>query len=346
VSGVPVLDWVVTCFSVLLVAGIVWDAIGHAGGRSFAEEGFFVPSHVFFYSMFLGIVAAVFVATYRERRTGKTWVESVPDGYGYGVVGLGIFGVGGVGDYFWHRTFGFEQGFEAIVSPTHMMLAVGGVLFLSMPLRSVWVSERRVAGVAAVSVVLSAALATTIVTLFGGLFVPLVRPYPALIFGSVYRPPMDQVVAMVVAYPVALVVLAIAFVRRFRLPPLSFTTIFGVSALGVTAIEGYFALVIPALVVGLVVDLFATVRPPVPEDTRALRAFCVAVPVVFAIAYFAVVEWQYGIVHPVIEAGNGITEKWSVHVLSGSVTLAGLAGLIASYVVSPGLTGDHQRGSP
>jgi hypothetical protein len=60
----------------------------------------------------------------------------VPAGYGWGLVGVGVFAVGGLGDMLWHVAFGIEAGIDALVSPTHLLLLSGGVLLITSPLRA------------------------------------------------------------------------------------------------------------------------------------------------------------------------------------------------------------------
>ncbi|MEZ4662017.1 MAG: hypothetical protein R2911_31085 [Caldilineaceae bacterium] len=41
-----------------------------------------------------------------------------------------------MGDLIWHELFGIEQDFEALISPTHLMLGAGLALIVSGPLRA------------------------------------------------------------------------------------------------------------------------------------------------------------------------------------------------------------------
>lgn len=91
---------------------------------------------MFFYAAFLCIAGLLFWGTYARRRAGRDWIRAVPPGYAFAVLGVLVFGFGGVGDFVWHSAFGFEESFEALVSPSHLTLAVGAVLFLSAPMRA------------------------------------------------------------------------------------------------------------------------------------------------------------------------------------------------------------------
>lgn len=321
------LDATVTVLSVLMLTGIVLDFRSHAAGISFAEEGFFTPEHTFFYSMFLGIAVVLFVATLRRRRQGASWLDAVPDGYRTGLAGVLVFGFAGVGDFLWHRAFGFEQSFEALVSPSHLLLAVGAVLFFASPLRAVWYRADRPRGVGLVPVVVPLALVLTIVSLFGAFVNPLVRPYPHYPWSS-----MQRGVAMLCTYPLVLVGAGLALSRRFRPPFGTFTLVFAVPALASSFVEAHPVLALPAVAAGLVADGVTHWRRPTPANPRALRLFGLVVPVVFAGTYFTVVELAYGIAHR--PTGQGFP-LWSPHVVGGAVALAGAAGLLLTYVAAP-----------
>ena len=62
----------------------------------------------------------------------------MPPGYELAIVGVLIFMAGGVGDMIWHEIFGIEIGVEALLSPTHLILAVGMTLIISGPFRAGW----------------------------------------------------------------------------------------------------------------------------------------------------------------------------------------------------------------
>lgn len=51
---------------------------------------------------------------------------------------MSVFGLGGVLDLLWHTAFGVEQGIDALLSPSHLTLFVGGMLLLTAPVRGAW----------------------------------------------------------------------------------------------------------------------------------------------------------------------------------------------------------------
>jgi hypothetical protein len=323
------LDAAFSMLATLMVFGIVLDFRAHARGISFAEEGFLTPEHTFFYSMFLGVAALLGLATYRERRRGTTWVDAVPDGYGWGVVGVLVFGFAGVGDLFWHSAFGFEESFQALVSPSHIALGLGAALFLSSPLRAAWHRETDPTGLDYVPVVIALTLVLAIVSMFGGFVNPLVRPYPS--YGWARE---QAVVAMLVVYPLLFVGATLTMLRRFRPPPGSFLLAFTVPGLVMSVVEGNPLLALPALVAGLLTDAAVLVRAPTPSDALAMRLFAAVVPAAFVVTYFATVEFGVpGGIHHTFPRSDYY--RWSIHVLGGTVVHAALAGVALTYLIAP-----------
>lgn len=321
-SGIR-LDAVVAVLSALMVTGVALDFRAHAAGISFAEEGFLTPEHAFFYSMFLGIAVVISAATYRERRRGASWIAAVPNGYGWSIVGVVIFGLGGVGDLMWHSTFGFEESVEALVSPTHLMLATGATLFLASPLRAAWRRETEYAGHQALPAVISTALTLTIFVLFSVYANPIAWP---AIWAEGQTAHQIGIVGFVV-FSALLVGTALTIARGFDLPPGSFTLVFTVPTLAAVAFSNHWIFLISAVLTGLVADAIAQFSSPIPANLRTTRAFATLVPLVFAGSYVALAS----LVEPI---------AWTVHVWTGTIVIAGMTGLLVSYIAAPDATGD------
>ena len=128
-------DLVTMLFGAWLMIGIFLDGYAHTNLID-ELESFFTPWHAVFYSGFLATSAWVIWIVYRNVRLGRSWREAIPAGYGPTVFGLGLFGLGGLGDGIWHTIFGIEAGVDALLSPTHFMLFVGGLLGLSTAIRT------------------------------------------------------------------------------------------------------------------------------------------------------------------------------------------------------------------
>lgn len=125
---------VAAVLGVAVVAGVYADGYAHVniGGL----ETFFTPWHATLYGAFAVLAAWIGAAVRRRHRTAGSWRVAVPPGYGWGLAGIATFTTGGLLDMGWHIAFGIEAGLEALLSPTHLILLVGGVLVLSSPLRA------------------------------------------------------------------------------------------------------------------------------------------------------------------------------------------------------------------
>ncbi len=142
-------DTVTTVAGVMLVAALFSDGWAHANVPEL--EGFFTPWHAALYYSFA--VNALWVASLARRSAG------LPVGYGWGAIGIVTFAVGGVLDMLWHLLLGVESGIDALVSPSHLVLLVGGTLLLTSALRSRWSAGDTTSVVAQGSLALASAVA-------------------------------------------------------------------------------------------------------------------------------------------------------------------------------------------
>ena len=126
-------DAVTVTIGLWLVAGLFSDGWAH---HNLPEmEGFFTPWHQALYS---GLLLAGVWFVWLGRAGGVRWYRAVPPGYGWGVVGVGVFAVGGLADMAWHLALGVERGLDALLSPSHLVLFIGGLLILTSAVRSRW----------------------------------------------------------------------------------------------------------------------------------------------------------------------------------------------------------------
>jgi dipeptidyl aminopeptidase/acylaminoacyl peptidase len=135
VGGVR-LDWAMALLLSWWVGGLYLDGWAHRHGK--VDQSFFTPWHAAFYSGFLAVVCLLLVTMYQNHRSGYRRWQALPAGYEVSVLGMLIFAIGGVGDLIWHTFFGIEASTEALLSPTHLLLAGGAILILSGPLRAMW----------------------------------------------------------------------------------------------------------------------------------------------------------------------------------------------------------------
>ena len=137
------LENVLTLFGgIWLVIGLFIDGYAHAEIIETETEDFFTPWHAIFYSGFMFTASVIGWITARRSAPGpvRDWL---PPGYGWAAIGVGVFAVGGLGDGIWHTVFGVENGIDALLSPTHLLLFTGMVLILTAPLRSFWLDPSR-----------------------------------------------------------------------------------------------------------------------------------------------------------------------------------------------------------
>jgi hypothetical protein len=318
-------DAVTTLLSTWLLVGVVVDAWAH--NNLAALETFFTPWHALFYSGFLATAGWILAIAARTRTAGRPGLAAFPAGYGLAVVGVMVFAVGGVGDLLWHTIFGIEQDVQALFSPTHLLLFAGMALMLSTPLRAAWTDP---AGDTApgyrrfLPVVASAALTTVLVA---GSFM-----YWAAFTQTVGADFLDQYnehalldgVASVLATNLILLAPLLLLARRWRLPFGTATTIYGGVGVLIGAVDAFDhpAMLVAAVVAGLVVDGLLHLLRPSPARPRRFWAAGALVPLATWSVYFAAVARTAGI-------------GWSAELWTGTIAWACLLGLVLSILMLP-----------
>jgi Tol biopolymer transport system component len=125
-----------TLLFALLIGGAYLDGWAHNHGR--VDSSFFTPWHAVLYSGLTLVGIFLVVNLLLNRRKGYPWLQALPPGYSVSLLGVIVFGAGGVLDLIWHLLFGIEVSVQALLSPTHLMLALGAVLIVTGALRSAW----------------------------------------------------------------------------------------------------------------------------------------------------------------------------------------------------------------
>ncbi|MCA1553740.1 MAG: hypothetical protein LC737_05125, partial [Chloroflexi bacterium] len=169
-------DWVSVALSAWLVGGAYLDgwAHNHIGSRL---ESFFTPWHAVLYSGFLVCAIFLFGTHARNLARGYHWRRAMPVGYEWSLLGVIVFGLGGIGDLLWHSVFGIEVSVEALLSPTHHLLVVGIALIASGAFRAAWHRRDDVGGWRALlPMILSALLFWSIITFIMQGWSPFVYP--------------------------------------------------------------------------------------------------------------------------------------------------------------------------
>ena len=130
----PARDLVTGLLGIWLLGAVFVDGWAHVNRPGM--ESFFTPWHAALYSGLAAVTAWVTFVVLRLRRPGTPLRTAVPAGYAGTFVGILIFSLGGLLDLAWHEVFGIEVALDALISPTHLLLGLGGVLVLGTGVRS------------------------------------------------------------------------------------------------------------------------------------------------------------------------------------------------------------------
>lgn len=339
-------DWVMVVVSIWWLGGLFIDGWAHSNIPQL--ETFFTPWHAVFYSGYLAVAFTLLtqillnlrrsasdysgttpslVMPARESMGVNRWRRAIPSGYELSVLGLAIFGVSGIGDLTWHLVFGIERGTEALLSPTHLGLAMGIGLALTGPLRAAW---RRTGGTPSWRqlgpAILSLTFTFSLLTFFTAYASPLVTPWPIIDSGHSATSGITDIL-LITALTMSIVLLA---VRRWRLPFGTFTFMLGLNgALMVVFHPDSLLVSVPtALLGGLAADIMYRLIQPSLDQPTSVRLFAFVVPLMFYALYF--IDLQ--IVGPAIFQ-SGIL--WSVPFWAGAPVIAGIAGFLLSFVMIP-----------
>jgi hypothetical protein len=340
-------DTVAVILNGWFVCGLYLDGWAHIHVPSL--ETFFTPWHGVLYAGYFA--SALFLAgtlLYRVRHDLSlgSLLTAMPLGYGLSLIGAGIFLFGGVGDLIWHELFGIEANVEALLSPTHLVLALGGTLISTGPLRAaMW--RRRVAAGASSRAGQGAAPGFAVTSVRWPAILPaliaLTYMLSMMTFFTEYASPLVQTVAAgysrsfgsstyeLTGLGVASILLQTAFatglllfaLRRWRLPFGSTALVLTLNAVlmglmhnGIPA-TGPLPLVGVALLGGLAADALRLALPPAARWSYRTYAF-VQPAILYALYFVALLVY-----------GGGI--GWSVHLVGGAVVLAGVVGWLLSY---------------
>ena len=332
VSTRPVLDdldqRLAVAFSAWMIVGLFIDGWAHDNNR---PESFFTPWHGILYSGFLASTGAALWSMRRHQSSLRLGRASLPVGHGLTLVSLAIFGVGGIGDLVWHETLGVEVGVEALLSPTHLLLLVGGVVLLTGPLRSAWRREEPVQGLRSF---LGPLLSLTFSLAVAGFFLIYISPFvnraasagftrsPGVPHDHPASDPAELLqllgIASLLVTTVVLVVGVQLLLRRWPAPPDgTFTLMLGLSVALLVALDEFSQ---PSfLVLGFLAGLGA--------DAAVKRA-----PVWSVGAVAVLVLWTgYFGLSAAFEGGIA----WTAELWTGTTVLAALVALAIGLLASP-----------
>jgi hypothetical protein len=316
-------QWLLTLANLWLISGLFLDGWAHLNVPEL--ETFFTPWHAVFYSGYASVTAVLIGITLKCRRMhGGSFRNAIPLGYGAALVGTILFAIGGIGDLLWHETFGIEIGVEALLSPTHLILAVGGFTMLAANLRA-WafqpVSYTRLS-IDQIPMLFSATYCITLVA-FMTQFTHYMKVHAG---GTPMHADLELIQsASITGYLLHTSVLigTLLFIaQRARQPLGAYTLILAVHTTGMALLLDTLYLLPGAVVAGIVADFLGRNLLPFEQHHLRIRVFAFGVPATLFLLYFLTIAMRDGI-------------WWSVHMWTGSIVMAGLAGLLISYLFLP-----------
>lgn len=298
-------------FSIWSVVGLFLDGWSH---RHDKPETFFTPYHLVLYSGFAAAVLWSATEAARQRRAGDAF--AVPGGR-LTILAAAMFALGGGADMVWHEVFGVEADTEALLSPTHLLLFVGGILLTSGPVRAAWSAPGDTAPtlVAFLPRVVGLALATSI----AAFVTQFVHPFLA---DSFHREAADQWIGGLFLQTVVLMVPLLTMLRRWRVPTGAVTVYVTAVTLLVLGLEAFerWPFVIAAVVAGAVGDAFV-------DKPHALGA---AVPAALWAVFFALIPFTDDF-------------DWTVELWAGATAVAALGGVALAVLAFPPTVPTAQR---
>lgn len=323
-------DLVMGLLSMVFVSGLYLDGWAHAHGR--VDTTFFTPWHAVLYTGYL-VNAVVLVAVLLVNHAhGYTWKYSMPSGYGLSLLGVPLFALAGVGDLIWHTLFGFEVNLETILSPTHLLLAGSGMLILSGPVRATLrrptplVQGRFTSTLAQrwktlFPMLLSLTAILSVFTFFTEFAHPYVNTWTVI---TLYTAEQGLGVASILLQAGLLMGTIFLVIRRWRLPLGALTLVLTVNCCLMSCLADEYRLIPAILLAGIIADLLLWWLKPSTTQSAALRLFAFLVPLVLYLFYFITL----------ILTDDYIA--WSIHLWLGASVMAGVVGLVLSYLlVSP-----------
>jgi hypothetical protein len=300
-----------------MIVGLYVDGWSHQANK---PETFFTPWHLLLYSGFGAAVVYSGWITVRDRRAGQE--PAVADDR-ITTLGVILFVIGAVGDGIWHSVVGIEVDMEGLISPTHLALMSGGLLMVTLPIRS---ALRRDDEEAPLAVLASGALALGVVAFFLMYLMPweaayaYEQPYvPDTDLGDLYAVTgMATVIVSVALFTGAVLWLA----ARWRLPFGTATATFTSVAFGVAALDGFDVRlsVLAGTAAGLVVDALLVARRPLPIVGLAGGGTLIA-------TFFAMHHLEHGI-------------EWSPSLWVGAIVFAALSGYGTGLAISRRSSGE------
>lgn len=328
-------DWLMAIASLWCSGGILLDAWWHFHST---VETFFEPAHGLLYAGLLASYVFTGITAYRFHRAGYPWKRALPPGYDTTVLGLAVFLAGGILDMIKHTLWGFEQGFNALLSPTHLTIGAGMFLIIAGPIRSAIVREDRPRTLIAQLPMLFALGSMMELIHWGTQFIflseaermnapldPALFPHDTFTLLSLLYDKQGIGLLSVMVQSLLLAGAACFIARRLVLAPGALAILFVTGNIFIALAHSNYAaqfaaVMLASLVAGALGDLIRA-RPAASQARWYASAF------VIPASYWTVML-------AVLAAGMGGI-WWSPDVISGSIVIAGAAGIFMAVLTTP-----------
>jgi hypothetical protein len=327
-------DWLMAIAALWCSGGILLDAWYHFHAT---VETFFEPAHGLLYAglaasyLFTGGAMVVF------HRRGFPWARALPPGYDVTILGLVVFLAGGILDMIKHTLWGFEQGFDALLSVTHLIIGAGMFLIMTGPIRSAFIRNDQPRSLLAQLPMIFALGSMMELMHWGTQFVflseaermnapldPALFPHDTLTLLTLLYDKEGIGLLAVVVQSLLITGFACVAARRIALAPGALTVLFVTGnlfiALAHSNATGQFLAVIAASVCA---GVLGDVAHPTPESGM----------VRWNAAAFLIPASYWAVLLAVLAATmNGLW--WSPDVISGSILFAGFTGTFVNLLSS------------
>ncbi|HEX4906875.1 MAG TPA: hypothetical protein VFU93_15595, partial [Acidimicrobiales bacterium] len=299
-----------------MIIGLYIDGWSHQVDK---PETFFTPWHFVLYS---GFGAAMLYSGYMAVRDSRLGVKPAIGDDRITTLGIVIFVLGAVGDGIWHELIGIEVDIEGLISPTHLALMVGGLLMVTLPVRSARRSTEPLERGALLTVLASVGLALAVVSFF----LMYLSPWTQVdAFGEPYVPDSDRA-DLLVQRAMAMVLVTTALftgavlwaARHWRLPAGTATVMFTAVAIALSGLDGFDVRlpVLAATAAGLVADALL-------GQGRSFRVVGMVTGGVLWAAHFGLNHLERGV-------------EWSPSLWSGAILFSVMTGLAVGLATSAG----------
>jgi hypothetical protein len=318
-------EWLVVFSSLWLFGGLYLDGWAH---NNIPEQidSFFTPWHLILYSGYAVSAAIIGITYIFNLRKGYSWLQALPRAYMTSLLGALIFAVAGNLDFIWHSLFGFEENVEALVSPSHLSLAVGGVMMMSGPLRAAWQKIDSQGNIMPWRALISLFIVTGVFTFFTQFSNAFSHPQVFVMnrpAGDTYF--WDVTLISYVLIPTVLFMTGILItILRWKLPFGSLMLLLaGNSTLMFLMAWRYshreWPVLFAALAGGILADGLLVKLKPTVKNIKGLRWFSFLVPALLFLAYFLTLILTRGI-------------WWYSNMWLGMIFFSGVTGLGLSWL--------------